>query len=78
MEKFELKNFKNGWFIGDFEPTLLKTFYFEAGIKEYSAGDVDKKHFHNLVMEYTVIISGKAMMNDVECNEGEIILVKSK
>ena len=25
IEKFDIKDFTKGWFIGDFEPTLFKT-----------------------------------------------------
>ena len=33
MKKDNLKNFIKGWFIGDFNPTLLLTENFEVAIK---------------------------------------------
>lgn len=75
MEKYNLSSFKGGWFLGSFEPTLYDTFYFEVGIKEYKAGTVELAHFHKVATEWTVITSGKAKINDIELNEGDILQI---
>jgi len=74
MKSFELKNFKKGWFIGKFEPTTFSA-DFEVGIKEYKSGDREERHLHKLSREYTVIISGKVKMNNIEYIKGDIIEV---
>jgi quercetin dioxygenase-like cupin family protein len=74
MKSFELKNFEKGWFIGKFEPTVFSA-DFEVGIKEYKSGDKEQKHYHKLAKEFTVIISGKVKMNDIEYIKGDIIQI---
>ena len=39
MAKSELKNFTKGWFVGNFDPSLIKTNDIEIGVKEYKSGD---------------------------------------
>lgn len=62
-----------GWFIGDFQPTVLKAEGFEVGIKNYKKGDLEKRHFHKISTEYTVIASGKVRMNEQLYEEGSIV-----
>jgi hypothetical protein len=35
-----------GWFIGDFEPSVLKTKNFEVGVLIHKKGELWPKHFH--------------------------------
>ena len=76
MKKYLLSEMKNGWFIGDFEPTLYKTTDCEVAVKEYKKGDYEIKHFHKVANEYTLIVKGKVRMFDKEFGEGDIILVE--
>jgi len=73
MKIHQLKNFTGGWFIGNFEPTLIKTKNFEVSVKYYKLGDVDDTHFHKIADEYTVIVSGKYQINGQEYGPGMII-----
>lgn len=75
MEVFNLKDMVNGWFVGNFEPTLLKTDQFEVAVKNYSKGDYEQKHYHKVAKEITVIISGKVKMNGEHYDEGDIIVI---
>ena len=75
IEKYNLDEMFKGWFIGNFEPTLFSTIDVEVGIKRYKKGDIEKKHFHKIATEFTVIISGKVQMNGVEYKENEIIKI---
>lgn len=77
MEVFDLKKMVNGWFIGAFEPSLLQTNQFEVAVQSYSKGDYEKKHYHKVAQEITVIINGKVKMNDKYYEEGDIIVVYS-
>jgi hypothetical protein len=62
-----------GWFIGDFEPSVLKTDAFEVGIKQYRAGDQDPAHYHKVSREITVVVSGRVRMLGKEWDTGSIV-----
>ena len=64
-----------GWFVGDFEPSVIRTKDFEVAVKKYKAGDKEARHMHKVATELTVIISGKVLMNSQEYDEGSIIQI---
>ena len=45
MKKDNLNDFTKGWVIGNFQPTLYTTDYFEVAVKNYKEGDYEEKHF---------------------------------
>ena len=75
MKKMSLKSMKNGWFIGDFEPALIKTGDVEVAVKEYQAGDYESMHHHKIATEITVIITGRVLMNGNEYRKGDILVI---
>lgn len=77
MKHEKLENMVNGWFIGDFSPTVLNTENIEAAIKKYKRGDYEKKHHHKIATEITVIILGKVKMNEIEYVSGDIIIINA-
>lgn len=72
----KINNMKNGWFIGNFEPSLFKTNDCEVAVKKYKQGDYEKEHYHKIATEYTVIISGQVRMFHRIFSEGDIIVVE--
>lgn len=78
MEKYDIANFTNGWFIGDFEPSLEKTKDFEVCYKKYKTGQVEAEHYHLIATEYTLIIDGIVSFNDKIFNSGDIVKVSPK
>lgn len=76
MKVNNLQNMIKGWFIGNFEPSLLKTNDCEVAVKEYKKGDHEGKHYHKIATEFTVIISGRVKMNGIEYKEGDIIVME--
>lgn len=76
MKKYNISNFKGGWFIGDFEPTLLKTKDFEISVRYYKKNDEEYKHIHKVADEYTVVIEGIVEMNGNKYYPKDIILVE--
>ena len=64
-----------GWFVGNFEPTVLKTNDVEVAVKKYKAGDYESSHYHKIATEITVIVSGEVEMNGVRYSEGDIIVI---
>lgn len=76
MKHMKLSDMKKGWFIGNFEPSLYKTNDCEVAIKSYKAGDYEKKHYHKVATEFTVITKGKVKMFDRIFAEGDIVVVE--
>ena len=66
MKTAKLENMLKGWFIGNFEPTLLRTNGVEVAVKEYKKGDYEELHYHKIATEITVITQGRVKMNGVE------------
>jgi hypothetical protein len=75
MERFELKDFTGGWFVGNFSPSLFETDKFEVAVKSYVAGSLEKRHLHKIATEFTLIVSGKVRMNDQQYEGGDIIKI---
>ena len=76
MKKYNVEDFKGGWFIGDFEPTLLKTKDFEISVRHYKAGDEEDEHVHRVADEYTVVIVGVVEMNGEQYIPNDIVLIE--
>lgn len=76
MKTEKLENFKGGWFIGNFSPTLLKTRAFEIAVKSYVAGDKEKSHVHKKATEYTLVLNGVAMFNRKPISGGTIVILE--
>ena len=76
MKVDKLGNMVNGWFVGNFEPSLLKTNDVEVAVKSYKKGDCEDKHYHKIAIEITVIVSGKVKMNNIVYTEGAIIVIE--
>ena len=76
MKIAKLEDMVKGWFVGNFEPTLIKTNDVEVAVKEYKKGDYEEKHYHKIATEITVIVSGKVQMNGNIYNKGDIIVIE--
>lgn len=76
MKIAKLEDMVKGWFVGNFEPTLLKTNDVEVAVKSYKKGDYEERHHHKIAIEITVITRGRVKMNGVEYKEGDIIVME--
>ena len=76
MKISKLDDMVKGWFIGNFEPSLLKTNDVEVAVKKYNKGEYEKCHYHKVATEFTVIISGRVKMNGIEYSSGDIIMME--
>lgn len=76
MKTAKLENMVKGWFIGNFEPSLLKTNDVEVAVKTYKKGDYEAKHHHKIATEFTCIICGKVRMNGIEYGAGDIVVME--
>lgn len=75
MKTAKLEDMIKGWFVGNFEPSLLKTNDVEVAVKEYKKGDSEDRHYHKIATEITVIISGRVRMNGIEYTKGDMIVI---
>lgn len=69
-----IKSYTNGWFIGNFEPSLLKTKDFEIAHHFYPKDFVGEHHTHKVAMEYNYIISGKLNASGNILGNGDIFI----
>ena len=76
MKRVELKGMVKGWFVGNFEPTLIKTTDVEVAVKEYRCGTSEGRHYHKVATEITVIVSGRVRMNGIEYCKGDIVVIE--
>ena len=73
MKKANVDDYLGGWFIGGFEPAMLATDAFEVGYKRYTAGDTEPVHYQLTATEFTLVISGRCRIGDIELGPGEIL-----
>jgi dTDP-4-dehydrorhamnose 3,5-epimerase-like enzyme len=76
MKIYKLKDMIKGWFIGNFEPSVFKTEAFEVGILQRKSGLERPKHYHKQSTEITCLLSGKALINNKEINQGDIFILE--
>jgi len=76
MRLYNWNDFKGGWFIGNFLPTIIPTDAVEVCIKRYKAGDYDSRHMHKVADEITMIVEGMVSMNGVKYSANDILLIE--
>lgn len=74
MKLSRIENYTRGWFIGNFEPSLLKTPDFEVGVLTHKKGEYWSPHYHKESIEYNVLISGKMIIQGNELNSGDVFV----
>ena len=74
MNITKIADYVRGWFIGDFEPTVLRTKDFEVGVLSHHKGEQWASHYHKDSVEYNVLISGKMIIQGQELNSGDVFV----
>jgi len=74
MKIDRIENFIKGWFVGNFEPSLLKA-NFEVGFHQHSAGEYHQDHYHKLSIEINLIVEGILKINGKEFVSGDIFVL---
>ena len=74
MKIVNINDFKAGWFIGNFEPTVLKTSDFEIALKIHKRNEKIPPHRHNYTTEYNLLTDGKMEVNGFQIEEGSIFI----
>lgn len=76
MKIGKLSEMQGGWFIGNFEPSIIKSLDFEVCVKNYNAGETEPTHHQKIATEVTLIISGKVRLGESTFGPGDIILIE--
>ena len=76
MKVSKLEDTHRGWFIGDFEPSALRTKDFEVGILGHKKGEDWPAHIHEHCTEYNVLLQGKMTIQNQELNAGDIFVIE--
>lgn len=71
-----MSEMKGGWFIGDFEPSVLRTTEFEAGHKFHYKGEIYKAHIHQVATEINFLLRGQIKIQGQIMNTGDIIVIE--
>jgi len=74
MRMDRIERFKNGWFIGDFEPSLIRTKDFEISLMTHEKDAYIPLHYHHLVEEMNVFVSGSMTCNGCVLIPGDIFI----
>lgn len=76
MKHHRLDNMVKGWFVGDFDPAVIRSPNVEVGVKCYKAGDREDEHHHKVATEITAIVSGSVSMLGRTWVSGDIITIE--
>jgi hypothetical protein len=71
----KINDFKDGWFIGNFEPSVFKTDLFEVCFKKHKKDEVWDTHYHKVAIEYNLLIKGQMTIQDIILNEGDVFIL---
>lgn len=72
----KLDDYVRGWLVGDFEPSLIRSKDIEVGFRYYEKDDYEEDHVHQIITEYTIVIDGEILMNDVVYVKGDIVKIE--
>jgi quercetin dioxygenase-like cupin family protein len=73
-----INNFLNGWIVGDFEPSLIKSKDIEIGVLDLKKGERGDGHFHLKHSEYNIILYGMAKIENKIYNQGDVFIYLPK
>lgn len=76
MQIHKLNAMTGGWFVGDFEPSVVRTPHAEVGVKMYKGGDKEPAHVHRVASEITLVVKGSIKINGQWIFAGEMCLLE--
>lgn len=76
MKVYNIADFKSGYFIGDFEPSVLRTGAFEVCYMRHYAGQKWDSHYHAQMTEYNYIIRGVMEINKHPLSQGQLFVLE--
>ena len=76
MKKSRIENFSNGWFVGNFKPSIFQSNKFELGVKLLKEGEKEPSHYQKTAYEITYVVSGQCILNEQLLLKGDVLLVE--
>lgn len=76
ITRHRIEDFKGGWFIGNFEPSLLRSDEFEVSIKLHAKDEQWPTHYHKEATEYNYVFAGQVKIEDQVYVAGDIFVVE--
>lgn len=72
----KLTDYKRGWVVGDFKPSVWRTDKCEVGLRWNEKGYKVDRHYHTLGTEYVVFAGGKHRINDQVFGDGDMTIIR--
>ena len=67
-----IQDFRGGWFVGDFNPSLFKNPFFEVAHHKHEKGCETFPHYHKVTNELNYIVSGELMVSGKHLKVGDM------
>lgn len=77
MKQYRLKDFKLGYYIGNFLPSIIRTKQFEVAYKVHKKGSYWPRHIQKHAIEVNLVTKGRLSLNGLIFKRGDLILVPS-
>jgi hypothetical protein len=75
MPRFlKLSEFRRGWFIGDFEPSIFRTKQFEICVTSHKKNEASPAHYHTSSEEINLVLAGRLLVNGRELKSGDFFI----
>lgn len=75
MKISRIEDYKDGWFIGAFEPSAYKTDLFEVCYKTHSKGDKWDIHYHKTAVEINHLVKGEMIIQGKRLKSGDVFVL---
>lgn len=78
MKTAKLSKMVDGWYVGDFLPSIHRTPTFEVGVKWHRMGSNWPRHYQKEAIEINYVIKGVIKINGSVFCKGDIFLVEPR
>ena len=72
MKQSNIKNFREGWVVGNFDPSIFKNPFFEVAHHSHKKNDVTFPHYHQVTNELNYIVRGEMMVDKKHLKAGDM------
>lgn len=76
MEISRIENMKDGWFVGNFNPSVYLTTDFEVCYKTHLKGEKWDTHYHKESTEINYLIKGSMIIQNICLKTGDIFVIR--
>ena len=72
MRLSNINDYKAGWFVGDFNPSIFKNPFFEVAHHKHAKGCETFPHYHAVTNELNYIVRGELMVSGKLLSQGDM------